>query len=103
MNHKILQTLKTISEKNQLKLEIMNKLTVILITVSVFVMVSCNNSKPGQLEPGPIEAGENIAVVATKYGKVRGYIDDGVFAFKGIPYAKAERFMSPQAPINGMT
>lgn len=47
---------------------------------------------------GPIEAGEKIAVTNTKYGKVRGYIDDGIFAFKGIPYAKADRFMPPQAP-----
>ena len=49
-------------------------------------------------QPGPIEAGEGIAVVSTKYGKVRGYVDDGIFAFKGIPYAKAERFMPPQSP-----
>lgn len=48
-------------------------------------------------QPGPIVAGENIAVVSTKYGKIRGYIDDGIYAFKGIPYAKAERFMPPQA------
>lgn len=71
----------------------MNKLIVILMTVAVTLIVSCNNS-----QPGPIEAGENIAVVSTKYGKVRGYIDDGIFAFKGIPYARAERFMPPQAP-----
>ena len=49
-------------------------------------------------QPGPIVAGENIAVVQTIYGKVRGYIDDGIYAFKGIPYAKAERFMPPQSP-----
>lgn len=49
-------------------------------------------------QPGPIEAGEDIAVVSTRYGKVRGYIDDGIFAFKGIPYAQAERFMPPRAP-----
>lgn len=49
-------------------------------------------------QAGPIETGENIAVASTKYGKIRGYIDDGIFAFKGIPYAKAERFMPPQAP-----
>jgi para-nitrobenzyl esterase len=52
----------------------------------------------GQSRPGPIMAGEKIAVVATQYGSVRGYIDDGIFAFKGIPYAKADRFMPPQAP-----
>jgi len=49
-------------------------------------------------QPGPIKTGENIAVTTTKYGKVRGYIDDGIFAFKGIPYAKADRFMPPQSP-----
>ena len=49
-------------------------------------------------QPGPIEAGESIAVVPTQYGMVRGYIDDGIFAFKGIPYAQAERFMAPKAP-----
>ena len=51
-----------------------------------------------QQKPGPILAGKDIAVVSTKYGKVRGYIDDGIYTFKGIPYAKAERFMPPQAP-----
>lgn len=49
-------------------------------------------------QPGPIEAGENIAVASTEYGRVRGYIDDGVFALKGIPYARADRFMPPQVP-----
>jgi len=51
-----------------------------------------------QRQAGPIEAGENIAVATTTYGEVRGYIDDGIFAFKGIPYAKADRFMAPQPP-----
>jgi para-nitrobenzyl esterase len=38
------------------------------------------------------------AVVKTTAGKVSGSIDDGIFTFKGIPYAKAERFMPPQDP-----
>jgi para-nitrobenzyl esterase len=37
-------------------------------------------------------------VVKTTYGTVSGSISDGVYAFKGIPYAKAERFMPPQNP-----
>ena len=48
--------------------------------------------------PGPVLASRNAAVVATCYGKVSGYVDDGVFIFKGIPYAKARRFMAPEAP-----
>ncbi len=38
------------------------------------------------------------AVVKTTYGTVLGTIDDSIFTFKGIPYAKAERFMAPQNP-----
>ena len=26
------------------------------------------------------------AVAKTQYGKVRGYVEDGVFTFKGVPY-----------------
>lgn len=37
-------------------------------------------------------------VVKTTSGDVSGSIDDGIFTFKGIPYAKAERFMPPQDP-----
>lgn len=51
-------------------------------------------------QPGPIVAGDNIAVASTQQGMVRGYIDNGIYAFKGIPYAKAERFMPPQSPDN---
>jgi para-nitrobenzyl esterase len=67
----------------------------ILVYIVAVVMISLNS----YAQPGPMEAGEDIAVVPTKYGKVRGYIDDGIFAFKGIPYAKADRFMPPQAPV----
>lgn len=37
-------------------------------------------------------------VVNTSYGVVKGSYQDTVYAFKGIPYAKAERFQSPQSP-----
>jgi len=36
-------------------------------------------------------------VVEISSGKIAGVIDNGVYIYKGIPYAKAERFMPPQA------
>lgn len=38
------------------------------------------------------------AVVKTTSGDVSGSFSEGVYAFKGIPYARAERFMPPQDP-----
>lgn len=37
-------------------------------------------------------------VVKTSQGKISGFIDEGIYTFKGIPYAKADRFMPPQQP-----
>jgi para-nitrobenzyl esterase len=43
-----------------------------------------------------LQTGENVAVTSTDAGKVRGYINNGVFTYKGIPYAEAKRFEAPQ-------
>ncbi|MCK7533092.1 MAG: carboxylesterase family protein [Marinilabiliales bacterium] len=37
-------------------------------------------------------------VVKTTSGDISGSIDDSIFTFKGIPYARAGRFMPPQDP-----
>jgi para-nitrobenzyl esterase len=47
---------------------------------------------------GEILSGNDVATTQTQYGKVAGYLESGVNIFKGIPYAKAERFMPPTAP-----
>jgi len=47
-------------------------------------------------------AAKDIAIVATGSGSVAGYIRNGIFTFKGIPYADttegAQRFMPPLKP-----
>ncbi|AHW58569.1 para-nitrobenzyl esterase [Draconibacterium orientale] len=37
-------------------------------------------------------------VVSTEAGEVAGYIEDGIYIYKGIPYAEADRFMPPHSP-----
>jgi len=47
-------------------------------------------------------AGES-SMATTKYGKVRGYTDDGINVFKGIPYGadtSKTRFIPPLPPEN---
>jgi para-nitrobenzyl esterase len=58
-----------------------------LITTG-FCLTSCNLKTINNQEP----------VVRTTSGDVSGSFKDSVLAFKGIPYAKAERFMPPQDP-----
>ncbi len=43
-----------------------------------------------------LQTSEDAAVARTGQGLVAGYVEDGVYTFKGVPYAKAERFMPPQ-------
>jgi para-nitrobenzyl esterase len=55
-----------------------------------------------------VQIGDNIAVVDTEYGKVKGYIMRGIYTFLGIPFAAdtsgKNRFMPPRkhAPWTGI-
>ena len=69
--------------------------------VSLYTLSCGNNTsdKPqSQSVTDEISASLTTAVVQTGAGKVAGYSDDGVYIFKGIPYAEAERFMPPVNP-----
>ena len=50
--------------------------------------------------PLPISVGTDIAVVSTEQGKVRGYIHNGTYTYKGVPYAQAKRFQPPTKPAS---
>ena len=74
--------------------------TILLATAVVVAAVSCGGRRAG--EPTPpcprTIVSDESTTVSTVYGRVQGYLDGDVYTFKGIPYAKAERFMPPQAP-----
>jgi len=42
------------------------------------------------------QSGPGVAVTDTKSGKLQGYVHEGIYNYKGVPYAKAERFMPPK-------
>lgn len=61
-----------------------------LFVVAGFWLAGCSPEANQYQEPKP--------VVETTYGAISGSIDDGIYSFKGIPYAQADRFMPPQKP-----
>ena len=70
------------------------------LCAAALLLCGCASREPSASQPahpGPITAGEHTRVNTT-YGSVEGYLDDDVYTFKGIRYAKAGRFMPPQAP-----
>jgi para-nitrobenzyl esterase len=68
----------------------MKKVSFFLLAVAV---CGCLQSTIAQ-----VQTGENVAVTTTDAGKVRGYIHNSIFTYKGIPYAEAKRFEAPQKP-----
>ncbi|NEU70728.1 carboxylesterase/lipase family protein [Spirosoma agri] len=75
----------------------MNSRTILSsLLVIALPLLAVGQAKTGSADP--IVAGKGIATVPTESGPVRGYSHNGTFTFKGIPYAKAERFMAPTKP-----
>ena len=79
----------------------MKKISILLLAASA-LLCACGNPS-GKTEDGQrLFIGEDIAVANTQYGRVRGFILDGIYQFKGIPYgastAGENRFMPPKPP-----
>ncbi|MDX8338955.1 carboxylesterase family protein [Draconibacterium sp. IB214405] len=76
------------------------------LLAGVILFTSCQNtstqnvSSDPYVTPGshPMNADSETAQVSTESGDVIGYVHKGVYNYKGIPYAKAERFMPPEKP-----
>ena len=67
---------------------------ILLAVTAVLVLSACGNRYPEH----SVIVNSKDALVQTVYGTVCGYIEDGIYTFKGIDYAKANRFEAPQDP-----
>lgn len=56
--------------------------------------ISAQNSIPGYT----MNSSTKASTVGTQYGPVAGYIENGIYNYKGIPYASASRFEEAHAP-----
>lgn len=72
------------------------KIKKLVLAGLAIVLASCQPKET--IVTDTIKADSQTAIVQTENGTVAGYIDNGIFNFKGIPYAKAVRFMPPQKP-----
>lgn len=68
------------------------------ITLLTLTVISLFYSPAFSQTDNAVKAGEDVAVTSTAYGKVKGYIHNNIFTFKGIPYAQSDRFTTPQKP-----
>jgi para-nitrobenzyl esterase len=83
----------------------LNAKSALLLSLGSILLTACNvqnsqsDTDPYTI-PGshPMIADSETALTSTESGDVIGYVHKGVYNFKGIPYAKAERFMPPEKP-----
>ena len=76
-------------------------LTILLSSAMIFSMGISTVSAAAADDTASTESivvSKTEGITDTTYGKVRGFIDNGTYTFRGIPYAKADRFEMPEAP-----
>ncbi|MCQ2144644.1 MAG: carboxylesterase family protein [Bacteroidales bacterium] len=83
----------------------MKKITFLAAAASAALVCSCagqgNGNESGMTVQNMYDrvcVTDESTIAHTVYGDIQGYKDGAIFTFKGIQYAKAERFMPPVAP-----
>ena len=66
----------------------------LLLAAALLTFAACDSKYPDH----SIVVNSTDALVQTQQGTLSGYIEDGIYTFKGIRYAKAKRFEAPQDP-----
>ncbi len=66
------------------------------LSIIMTVLLAIGAGQTANAQTTNLETGNEAAVARTRQGLVAGYRENGVYIYKGIPYAKAKRFMPPQ-------
>ena len=67
---------------------------ILTLAAALLLLAACNDRYPSH----SVIVNSKDALVKTTYGTLCGYIEDGIYTFKGVRYAKADRFMPPEDP-----
>ena len=65
----------------------LKQLTALLCLSVILSACCCSGNQRAVRKTCALETSAKHTTVSTKSGPVAGYIDDGVFIYKGIPYA----------------
>ena len=86
----------------EIKLQMKKSICILILTILLLPGVTIGQKNSGDVLP--IVSGAKVAVVQTESGKVKGYIHNGTYTYKGIPYGQAMRFMpaTKQAAWDGV-
>ncbi len=73
---------------------------ILILAAAALALASCGGGGAPASQPPvcQLETSARLTTAQTTSGPVAGYIDGGVYIYKGIPYAQAERFMPPVDP-----
>lgn len=72
---------------------------IILIVVAVVCFFIGKSVGDGCCAPEyTLDSSTEASTVTTTSGQICGYIENGIYTYKGVPYAEAERFGLPHAP-----
>ena len=67
-----------------------------LVTLTLSAGIFFAGNAQAATYQGELIVAPNVAVTSTSAGKLQGYIHKGIYNFKGVVYAQAERFMPPK-------
>lgn len=69
-------------------------------TLALALALALGVTQSAFAENDSVIAGPTVAVADTQTGQVQGFVHNGIYTYRGIPYATAERFQPPQPVEN---